>query len=48
LSNEKDNIIYKTSERKEYSNIRMLAPFKTALIQAKHLQINNSIKNANL
>jgi hypothetical protein len=26
----------------------MLAPFKTALIKAEHLGINNSIKNINL
>jgi hypothetical protein len=48
LSNEKDNIIYKTSEWHKAFQEKIITPFKTALIQAKHLQIDNSIKKVNL
>jgi hypothetical protein len=48
LSNEKDNIIYKTSEWQKVFQEKILTPFKTALIQAEHLSINNNIKNINL
>jgi hypothetical protein len=38
--NEKDNLIYNTSEGKKVFQEKIFTPFKTALIKAEHLQIN--------
>jgi hypothetical protein len=48
LSNEKDNIIYKTSEWQKIFQEKIFTPFKTALTKAKNLHINNKIKNITL
>jgi hypothetical protein len=46
--NEKDNIIYNTSERQKVFQEKIFTPGEANLSDAEHLHINNSIKNINL
>jgi hypothetical protein len=48
MSNEKDNIIYKTSEWQKVFQEKILTPFKTVLTKAEHLHIIIPINNINL